>query len=109
MALPEKVTLVEVGPRDGLQNESKTIPLHTKLQLIDDLGAAGHSVIEAGSFVNPKWVPQMADSEQVFNGIARRDAVGMIERELSRDFANRADEYHTVYTDLLSFSFGTVV
>ena len=75
MSLPERVTLVEVGPRDGLQNESQTIPLDAKLRLIDDLAVAGHSVIEAGSFVNPKWVPQMADSEQVFAGIQRRDGV----------------------------------
>ncbi len=75
LSVPKKVTLVEVGPRDGLQNESRTIPLAAKLQLIDDLGAAGHTVIEAGSFVNPKWVPQMADSEAVFAGIERRAGV----------------------------------
>lgn len=75
MTLPQQVTLVEVGPRDGLQNEAQTIALADKLQLIDDLGAAGHTVIEAGSFVNPKWVPQMADSEQVFAGISRRQGV----------------------------------
>ena len=75
MNLPDKVTLVEVGPRDGLQNESQTIPLAAKLQLIDDLAAAGHTVIEAGSFVNPKWVPQMADSEDVFANITRREGV----------------------------------
>jgi hydroxymethylglutaryl-CoA lyase len=72
MTLPNKVQLVEVGPRDGLQNQKQTIPLAAKLQLIDDLADAGHTVIEAGSFVNPKWVPQMADSEQVFAGITRR-------------------------------------
>ena len=72
MSLPETVRLVEVGPRDGLQGESQTIPLAAKLQLIDDLTRAGHSYIEAGSFVNPKWVPQMADSEQVFSRIERR-------------------------------------
>ena len=97
MALPEKVTLVEVGPRDGLQNESSTISLDTKLQLIDDLGAAGHTVIEAGSFVNPRWVPQMADSEQVFNGIARRDGVRYTAltpnlRGFERALASGADE-----------------
>jgi hydroxymethylglutaryl-CoA lyase len=75
MRLPSKVTLVEVGPRDGLQNESRAIPLEAKLRLIDDLAAAGHTVIEAGSFVNPKWVPQMADSEQVFAGLQRRPGV----------------------------------
>ena len=75
MSLPGKVTLVEVGPRDGLQNEARTIPLEAKLRLIDELAAAGHKVIEAGSFVNAKWVPQMADSEAVFAGIARRPGV----------------------------------
>ena len=75
MSLPQKVTLVEVGPRDGLQNESQTIPLAAKLQLIDDLATAGLTVIEAGSFVNPKWVPQMADSEEVFANIKRRSGV----------------------------------
>jgi len=75
MTLPKKVQLVEVGPRDGLQAESQVIPLAAKLQLIDDLAEAGHTYIEAGSFVNPKWVPQMADSEQVFAGIKRRSGV----------------------------------
>ena len=75
MTLPGKVQLVEVGPRDGLQNESSTIPLAAKLQLIDDLATAGHTVIEAGSFVNPKWIPQMADSAEVFAGIARHPGV----------------------------------
>lgn len=75
MTLPSKVQLVEVGPRDGLQNESSTIPLAAKLQLIDDLATAGHTVIEAGSFVNPKWIPQMADSAAVFAGISRREGV----------------------------------
>jgi hydroxymethylglutaryl-CoA lyase len=75
MDLPAKVTLVEVGPRDGLQNEPAAIPLEAKLQLIDDLARAGHTVIEAGSFVNPKWVPQMADSAAVFAGIERRPGV----------------------------------
>ena len=75
MTLPARVTLVEVGPRDGLQNEPGTIPLASKLCLVDDLARAGHRVIEAGSFVNPKWVPQMADSEAVFAGIQRHPGV----------------------------------
>lgn len=75
MTLPSSVQLVEVGPRDGLQNQKQTIALAAKVQLIDDLADAGHTVIEAGSFVNPKWVPQMSDSEQVFNGITRRAGV----------------------------------
>ena len=75
MKLPEKVQLVEVGPRDGLQSETKTIPLAAKLQLIEDLVDAGHTYIESGSFVNADWVPQMADSEQVFAGIRRQAGV----------------------------------
>jgi hydroxymethylglutaryl-CoA lyase len=75
MSLPDQVTLVEVGPRDGLQNEKQTIPLEAKLQLIGDLAEAGLRVIEAGSFVNPKWIPQMADSEAVFAGLRRREGV----------------------------------
>ena len=97
MVLPEAVTLVEVGPRDGLQNESETIPLATKLQLIDELADAGLQVIEAGSFVNPKWVPQMADSEEVFAGLARRPGVRYTcltpnLRGFERALAARADE-----------------
>lgn len=75
MALPEKVKIVEVGPRDGLQNEKQTIATTTKIQLINQLSAAGLSYIEAGSFVNPKWVPQMADSAEVFAGINRHPGV----------------------------------
>ena len=75
MELPSTVTLVEVGPRDGLQNEQASIPLQTKLQLIEDLADAGLKVIESGSFVNPKWVPQMADSEAVFAGLSRTPGV----------------------------------
>lgn len=75
MTLPTSVTLVEMGPRDGLQNESASISLATKLRLIDDLAAAGLSVIESGSFVNPKWIPQMADSAEVFRGLQRRAGV----------------------------------
>ncbi len=75
MTLPSSATLVEVGPRDGLQNEAQIIPLANKIQLIENLAAAGHKVIEAGSFVNPKWIPQMADSEAVFNGIERQNGV----------------------------------
>lgn len=73
--LPRRVTIVEVGPRDGLQNESAPIDTATKIALIDALGAAGHTRIEAGAFVSPKWVPQMADAEAVFGGIRRRPGV----------------------------------
>lgn len=70
-ALPKKVTVVEVGPRDGLQNEKKPVTTEAKIELIHDLAAAGLPYIEAGSFVNPKWVPQMADSEAVMTSITR--------------------------------------
>ncbi len=75
MTLPQRVTLVEVGPRDGLQNEPGTIPLDAKLRLLDELAEAGHTVLEAGSFVNPKWVPQMADSEAIFQQVKRAPGV----------------------------------
>jgi hydroxymethylglutaryl-CoA lyase len=75
MAFPEYVRLVEVGPRDGLQNEPEPISTATKLELIDRLGAAGLSYIEAASFVSPKWVPQMADHREVMQNLARLDGV----------------------------------
>ncbi|RJE21957.1 Hydroxymethylglutaryl-CoA lyase [Aspergillus sclerotialis] len=62
---PDHVRIVEVGPRDGLQNEKKTIPLETKLSLIERLANTGLTTIEAGSFVSPKWVPQMASSAEI--------------------------------------------
>ena len=67
-----RVTIVEVGPRDGLQNEKRPIPATQKIALIDLLSAAGFQRIEAASFVSPKWVPQMADGAQVMAGITRR-------------------------------------
>ena len=73
--LPKKVRIVEVGPRDGLQNEKQSIPTAAKIQLIENLVDAGLNYIEAGSFVNPKWVPQMADSSEVFSGITRKPGV----------------------------------
>ncbi|SEA42355.1 hydroxymethylglutaryl-CoA lyase [Microbulbifer marinus] len=75
MQLPQKVKMVEVGPRDGLQNEKQPISVATRIALIDRLAAAGLPVIEAGSFVSPKWVPQMAASEEVLAGIQRRPGV----------------------------------
>lgn len=72
MSLPKRVRLVEVGPRDGLQNEpGELIPTTTKVELINRLGAAGVSYIEAASFVSPKWVPQMGDAAAVMAGIQR--------------------------------------
>jgi hydroxymethylglutaryl-CoA lyase len=71
----DHVTLIEVGPRDGLQNEPGELPLAVKQRLVEDLADAGLTVIEAGSFVNPKWVPQMADSEALFAALGRRTGV----------------------------------
>lgn len=75
MSLPQRVRLVEVGPRDGLQNESRPVSVVDKLQLVQDLADAGVSYIEAGSFVSPKWVPQMAGSAELFAGIRPKDGV----------------------------------
>lgn len=73
--LPRSVKIVEVGPRDGLQNEKQIVPLTAKVELINLLAQAGVRVIEAGSFVSPKWVPQMADSADVLGAISRFDGV----------------------------------
>lgn len=75
MPLPTRVTLVEVGPRDGLQNEPQLIPAATKIELVDRLADAGFPEIEVTSFVSPKWVPQMADNAEVMAGIRRRPGV----------------------------------
>jgi hydroxymethylglutaryl-CoA lyase len=70
---PDSVTLVEVGARDGLQNEAKTISVDDKVTLINSLSNAGLTRIEVGSFVSPKWVPQMANTADVFAAITRAD------------------------------------
>ncbi|SDN15048.1 hydroxymethylglutaryl-CoA lyase [Pseudomonas jinjuensis] len=75
MTLPTSVRLVEVGPRDGLQNEKQPISVADKVRLVDDLTAAGLGYIEVGSFVSPKWVPQMAGSAEVFAGIQRKPGI----------------------------------
>ncbi len=75
MRLPKSVRMVEVGPRDGLQNEAQTVPTAVKVRLIDLLADAGLTAIEAGSFVSPKWVPQMADTADVLASLARRPGV----------------------------------
>lgn len=72
MSLPQQVKIVEVGPRDGLQNE-QAVPVEAKIELVNALARAGLSYIETGAFVSPKWVPQMADSAAVFAGIERFD------------------------------------
>ncbi|MEL6475796.1 MAG: hydroxymethylglutaryl-CoA lyase [Pseudomonadota bacterium] len=71
----DRVTLFEMAPRDGLQNEMRVIPTRDKIRLIDMLSAAGLSHIEAASFVSPKWVPQMADGAEVMAGITRAPGV----------------------------------
>jgi hydroxymethylglutaryl-CoA lyase len=70
--LPKRVKIVEVGPRDGLQNEKEAVPAAVKIELIDRLSRAGFANVEAASFVSPKWVPQMATSREVMDGIERR-------------------------------------
>jgi isopropylmalate/homocitrate/citramalate synthase len=75
MPMPESVRIVEMGPRDGLQNEKAVIPTETKLELIRRLGETGLAAIEATAFVSPKWVPQMADHEAVLRGLERREGV----------------------------------
>ncbi|GGF31530.1 hydroxymethylglutaryl-CoA lyase [Aliidongia dinghuensis] len=71
MALPTSVRIVEVGPRDGLQNEATVVPLATKVALIEALADAGLKTVESGSFVSPKWVPQMADTAEVLAAVKR--------------------------------------
>ncbi len=72
MSHPRRITIVEVGPRDGLQNEAAAIPTADKIAFVDRLSEAGHAIIEVSAFVSPKWVPQMADAADVFAGIRRR-------------------------------------
>jgi hydroxymethylglutaryl-CoA lyase len=71
MAMPTRVTVVEVGPRDGLQNEAASIPTDEKIAFVDRLTAAGLREIEVSAFVSPKWIPQLADAEDVFARITR--------------------------------------
>ncbi len=75
MPLPTRVKIVDVGPRDGLQNEQQTVPAATKIDLVHRLQAAGLRDIEVTSFVSPKWVPQMADAAEVMAGIRRAPGV----------------------------------
>jgi hydroxymethylglutaryl-CoA lyase len=95
--LPHQVTIYEVGPRDGLQNESAIVPVEVKAEFIDRLADAGHKVIEATSFVHPKWVPQLADAEQLLDRLDRRHGVRYPvlvpnERGLDRALARDIDE-----------------
>jgi len=75
MKYPKHVNLVEVGPRDGLQNEKQEIPAAIKIELVNRLSDAGFRNVESGSFVSPKWVPQMATSAEVMAGITRKPGV----------------------------------
>src|SRR5580704_1049541 len=75
MGLPKRVRIVEVGPRDGLQNEAQTVPTETKIEFIRRLAASGLKTIEATAFVSPKWVPQMADHAEVLRGLPREEGV----------------------------------
>ena len=99
MALPERVRIREVGPRDGFQNEPETIPTAEKVRLIDMLSASGLRRMEATSFVRPDVIPQLADAEQVLAGVQRRDGVAFSvlipnERGLERalEMRDRFDE-----------------
>jgi hydroxymethylglutaryl-CoA lyase len=75
ISYPKKVKIVEVSPRDGLQNEKQFVPTATKINLINLLSESGLQVVEATSFVNPKAVPQMADNNEVLKGITRWEGV----------------------------------
>src|SRR5215472_11314125 len=75
MEIPRPVRIVEVGPRDGLQNEAQQVPTATKIQFIGMLADAGLKTIEATAFVSPKWVPQMADHTKLMRALPRRDGV----------------------------------
>ena len=95
--LPRKVKIVEVGPRDGLQNEKGEVPAGVKIELVDRLAKAGFVNVEAASFVSPKWVPQMATSAAVMAGITRRpgtiySALTPNMQGLEAALAARADE-----------------
>ena len=77
MKLPAEVTIYEVGPRDGLQNEARNVPTADKIRFIDALVASGIRAIEITSFVSPKWIPQLADSAEVARGVQRPPGVRM--------------------------------
>ncbi|MGH8363475.1 MAG: hydroxymethylglutaryl-CoA lyase, partial [Gammaproteobacteria bacterium] len=72
---PKSVKIIEVGPRDGLQNEKTTVPAAVKIEFINRLSQTGLQTIEATSFVSPKWIPQLADADEVFRGIKKQPGV----------------------------------
>jgi len=95
--MTDSVTLYEVGPRDGLQNEKNSIPTSDKISLVNQLSSAGFSRIEVSSFVSPKWVPQLADAAEVFSGIERRPGIRYAAltpntQGLERAVSSRVDE-----------------
>ena len=101
MALPRTVTIIEVGPRDGLQNEAADIPTAVKVEFVERLAAAGHRVIEATSFVHPRAVPQLADADAMLPAIRRTPGVRYpvlvpTMRGLERAIAAGADEIAVV-------------
>lgn len=103
--LPKSVHIMEVGPRDGLQIEPKTLTTQNKIRLIDALVHAGIKEIEVGSFVNPKAVPQMADSEDVVNGLKRSDGVKYRALWLNQRGLQRAiDNGHLDIEGMLTFT-----
>ncbi|MCP4939213.1 MAG: hydroxymethylglutaryl-CoA lyase, partial [Phycisphaeraceae bacterium] len=75
MTEDRRVRITEVGPRDGLQNESAIVPVAEKIAFVDALGEAGFPEIEVTSFVSPKWVPQLADAAEVMSGIERKASI----------------------------------
>jgi len=75
LSFPDRVQVFEVGPRDGLQNEAVTLPTPTKVEFIDRLARTGLPYVEASSFVHPRWIPQLADAEDVFAALPRREGV----------------------------------
>ncbi|MDQ1005297.1 isopropylmalate/homocitrate/citramalate synthase [Neobacillus niacini] len=75
MKLPKRVTIKEVGPRDGLQNEKEQVSTEDKIAWINSLSETGISYIEVSSFVHPKWIPQLADASEVLRGIKRHKGV----------------------------------
>jgi hydroxymethylglutaryl-CoA lyase len=107
--MTDRVTLYEVSPRDGLQNESRQVPTAEKIRLVDQLSACGFSQIEVTSFVSPKWVPQMADAAEVMAGITRRPGISYAVltpnlQGLERALQAKADEVAVFASASESFS-----
>ena len=107
--MAETVTLFEVSPRDGLQNEARQVPTADKIRLVDQLSACGFTHIEVTSFVSPKWVPQMADAEKVMAGITRRPGISYAAltpnlQGFERALQARADEVAVFASASESFS-----